>query len=329
MIEFDDEKDEIGADTTGSVGAESVGKEAIGAEAVVVPVQEGGGKPSVREPVMLRDVDLLEGAEILARYMEPYHQMSELAFLMVPTDMLEPAPFERDVSLSNAHKIRSSVMCSGIFVDPLVIIHSEDSNKYWVVNGYHRLLVGKDFGMERFPCLLLPRSGLSLYALYFNSEKAPTLADKSIQSMRMYRQLKEKLGGQLEFNFSSAFENCAYYVTFGFVYEQHKKFGGSTWENVLKSIDLFEKRDMNTMYDVRVHRAELVWALEGKVKELIDKMKDASGGRKIDNAIAKTLLVFHAKKFVAKAETFEDYCLMFLQALDRVDLTLVIPVVTK
>ena len=74
--------------------------------------------------------------------------------------------------------------------------------------------------------------------LPLNTEKAHNLRDRSMEVIRMARSLAKEQPRSKETDHTVAFE-AAYFLTLGTAYEERGRFAGSSYQSLLRRVDLF------------------------------------------------------------------------------------------
>ena len=74
------------------------------------------------------------------------------------------------------------------FLDPLIVVRGEDG-RLWTPNGRHRLAAAKVLGLKQITALISPDESLAYRILALNTEKAHNLKDRSLEVIRMARNL--------------------------------------------------------------------------------------------------------------------------------------------
>ena len=111
-----------------------------------------------------------DGGKVLSVYREPYGGRW-VVMAALPIDLVEPTPYQRNLSDAHARKLEAVIGKIGRFLDPIIAVRAqrpggsgvsgsggtEDSVKYWTPNGHHRLAAMKTlqfapglFGMQQF-----------------------------------------------------------------------------------------------------------------------------------------------------------------------------------
>ena len=91
-----------------------------------------------------------DGGKVFAIYREPYggHWMMLAA---LPIALVEPTPFQRNLSDTHVRKLEIVIGKIGRFLDPIIAVRapmSEQAAKYWTPNGNHRLSAMKTLGAK-------------------------------------------------------------------------------------------------------------------------------------------------------------------------------------
>jgi ParB family chromosome partitioning protein len=119
--------------------------------------------------------------------------------------------------------------------------------------------------------LVLPEPEVAYKILALNTEKAHNLREKSLEVVRMARDLAGK-GSLSEKDYELEFEEAAF-LTLGMCYEKNGRFAGGAYHPVLKRVDAFLAKPLAASLEVREKRAERVMELEGAVAEAMASLK--------------------------------------------------------
>src|SRR5690606_21987081 len=101
---------------------------------------------------------------------------------------VQPTPFQRDLSPTYAKRLAQKIEESGAFLDPLIVVRGE-RGELWTPNGRHRLAAAKTLGLRHVTALVSPDEALAYRILALNTEKAHNLKDRSLEVIRMARNL--------------------------------------------------------------------------------------------------------------------------------------------
>src|SRR5689334_15963355 len=174
------------------------------------------------------------GGAPLGAYREPLGGRP-LLLASLPFSAVQPTPFQRDLSPTHAKRLAGAIEATAAFLDPLIVVRGEDG-RFWTPNGRHRLAAAKVLGLKQITVLISPDETLSYRILALNTEKAHNLKDKSLEVVRMARNLAKRDPKRTEASLANEFE-AAELLTLGLVYEDNLRFGGGAYSPVLKKCD--------------------------------------------------------------------------------------------
>src|SRR6202790_5284403 len=235
------------------------------AELSVFP--DGGKLPnSVRE---LAEQINADGGAALAAYQEPVGDHWHL-FAMIPMAMLEPTPFQRDLSPAHMKRLVEVMKKLKRFTEPIVVVRSGDG--YWTPNGNHRRAAVTKLGAGMIPAIVMPEPEVAYQILALNTEKAHNLRDKALEVIRMYRGRLEGQPRANEKDFEFEFEKAPF-IPLGLCYEQKKKFSGGAYSPILTRVDTFMNKPLREAMEEREERAATVQHADDLVNELVAKGK--------------------------------------------------------
>jgi len=128
----------------------------------LAPAQQARGLAAADIVLGLEQVDIAELAALVQRnggaaigaYREP---LSGRALLLaaLPLGAVSPTPFQRDLSPTHARRLAARIDETGVFLDPLIVVHGEDG-QLWTPNGRHRLAAAKFPGLRQITALVPP-----------------------------------------------------------------------------------------------------------------------------------------------------------------------------
>ncbi|HEU4388600.1 MAG TPA: ParB N-terminal domain-containing protein [Blastocatellia bacterium] len=211
-----------------------------------------------------------DGGQVLATYKEPVGDHWQL-FALLPIDILDPTPFQRDISRTHAERLVKVIKKLDRFVDPVVAVRSEDG-RYWTPNGNHRRQALLKLKAEFVPVILIPEQEIAFKILALNTEKAHNLKEKSLEVIRMYRALAETRPGKTEEDFAFEFEEASY-ITLGLLYERHPRFAGGVFSPILKRVDGFLSVKLARGLEQREKRADQVDAANDLLSDAVNLLK--------------------------------------------------------
>jgi ParB family chromosome partitioning protein len=214
-----------------------------------------------------------DGGKVLAIYREPYGgRWVMLAAL--PIELVEPTPYQRNLSDTHVLKLELVIGKIGRFLDPIIAVRvpkSEQVARYWTPNGNHRLSAMKTLGAKSIVAIVVPEAAAAYQILAMNTEKAHNLREKSLEVIRMYRELA-RLDDATEETYAFEFEEPAF-ITLGLCYEERPRFSGGAYHPVLKRVDEFVKKPMHAAIVLRRERVKTVLALDDQIVEQVEALK--------------------------------------------------------
>jgi ParB family transcriptional regulator, chromosome partitioning protein len=249
------------------------------------------GKPRARKGVKLKPTEFLpaqlrletvpeelqalaaqveaDGGAVLSAYREPLGGHS-LLFAALPVEKVEPTSYQRDVSDAHVLKLTRAMDKTRRYLDPIIAVREPEG--FRTPNGGHRLTALKELGAKAILALIVPEREVAYQILALNIEKAHNLREKSLEVMRMYRDLARLDGTRKESEFALEFEEPSL-VTLGFAYEEKGRFSGGAYAPALKKVDQYFDRPLAETLAVREERAKKVLALDEAVGEAVEKLK--------------------------------------------------------
>ena len=214
-----------------------------------------------------------DGGKVLAIYREPFGgRWVMLAAL--PIELVEPTPFQRNLSDKHVRKLELVIGKIGRFLDPIIAVcasKGEQVAKYWTPNGNHRLSAMKTLGAKSIVAIVVPEAAAAYQILAMNTEKAHNLREKSLEVIRMYMELV-RLDDATEETYALEFEEPAF-ITLGLCYEERPRFSGGAYHPVLKRVDAFLKKPMRAAIELRRERARTMLALDDEIVKQVEALK--------------------------------------------------------
>jgi len=223
--------------------------------------------PSVAElAILVRDA----GGAPIGAYREPLGARSML-LASLPLGAVQPTPFQRDLSPTHAKRLATKIDETAAFLDPIIVVRGEDG-RLWTPNGRHRLAAAKVLGLKQITALISPDESLAYRILALNTEKAHNLKDRSLEVIRMARNLAKSRGSERENTFSAEFES-AELLTLGIVYERSPRFAGGAYGAFLKKVDRFSDRTLAASVRQREDYAARLTEIDARVKTIIGALQ--------------------------------------------------------
>ena len=176
-----------------------------------------------------------DGGSVLATYRDPLGGNWQI-FAGLPIELVEPTPYQRDLSDAHVAKLCSAIDRLGRYLDPMVVVRTENGG-YWTPNGNHRLAAMRTLGARSAVAIVVPEPEVAHRILLLNTEKAHNLRERALEVARLAQSLAE-LDDRPERQFEAEFEEAAL-VTLGFCYMENGRFAGGAYHPVLRRIDKF------------------------------------------------------------------------------------------
>jgi ParB family transcriptional regulator, chromosome partitioning protein len=244
----------------------------------LAPGKTGRGLEAAEVAIPLDSTDLAElvglvraaGGAPIGGYREPLGGRP-LLLASLPLGAVQPTPFQRDLSPTHAKRLAAKIDETAAFLDPLIVVRGEDG-RLWTPNGRHRLAAGKVLGLKQITALISPDESLAYRILALNTEKAHNLKDRSLEVIRMARNLAERRGSERETSFIAEFE-APELLTLGMVYEQSPRFAGGAYSAFLKKVDRFSERSLAASLAQRADFAARLTQIDAQVKRIIGALQ--------------------------------------------------------
>ena len=214
-----------------------------------------------------------DGGKVLAIYREPYGGRW-LVLSALPIELVEPTPYQRNLSDMHVRKLEAVIGKIGRFLDPIIAVRApklDHAAKYWTPNGNHRLSAMRTLGAKSIIAIVVPEAAAAYQILALNTEKAHNLREKSLEVIRMYKELA-RLDDATEETYALEFEEPAF-ITLGLCYEERPRFSGGAYHPVLKRVDDFLKKPLHATLDVRRARAKALLALDDQIVMQVEALK--------------------------------------------------------
>jgi ParB family chromosome partitioning protein len=211
------------------------------------------------------------GGYVVGSYKEPLGGHPVLLSIL-PTDAVEPTPFQRDLSDAHHKRLADVINKTGRFLDPIIAVVAP-RGKFWTPNGRHRLEAMRRLGAKSIAALVVPDSEVAWQILALNTEKAHNLKERSLEVIRIYRGLVEEDASRPESEFTFYLDEAAL-VTLGVCYERVPRFGGGVYHPILRRLENFTEEPLRAAIKDHEKRASMVLDLEQKVAAIVQKLKE-------------------------------------------------------
>lgn len=214
-----------------------------------------------------------DGGRVLSVYREPYGGQW-LVLAALPIELVEPTPYQRNISDTHVRKLEGVIGKIGRFLDPIITVRiakSDHAAKYWTPNGNHRLSAMRTLGAKSIIAIVVPEPSAAYQILALNTEKAHNLREKALEVIRMYRELVQ-LDQVTEETYALEFEEPAL-ITLGLCYEERPRFSGGAYHPVLKRVDEFLQKPLRAALRIRLQRAQTALALDDLIVKQVEALK--------------------------------------------------------
>jgi len=253
-----------------------------------------------------------EGGYVLGAYKDPLGS-NPLVFAILPIDSIEPTPFQRDLSDMHHKRLADVLDRTGMFLDPVIAV-TAPKRGFWTPNGRHRLEAMRRLGAKAIAALVVPKREVAWQILALNTEKAHNLKDKSLEVIRIFRNLMEETPGKTEKEFSYYLEEPSF-VTMGLCYEKNPRFSGAVYNSFVRRLTEFSEESLGKALKEHEKIAAMLLELDEKVAEVVKKLK-AKG---FVSPYLKTFVVARSNplRFMKEAPELEDLIKTIRGKVDR------------
>ena len=235
----------------------------------IAPDALGAGDPPAAVTRLAQAIER-DGGSVLSTYRDPLGGHWQI-FAGLPIDLVEPTPYQRDLSDAHVAKLCAAIDKLGRYLDPMVVVRTDDG-RYWTPNGNHRLAALRTLGARAAVAIVVPEPEVARRILLLNTEKAHNLRERALEVARLAVGLAE-LDDRPEREFETEFEEAAL-LTLGLCYLENGRFAGGAYHPVLRRIDKFLGSPLPKALDIRRERAARVLELEAAVGEAVQGLKD-------------------------------------------------------
>lgn len=211
------------------------------------------------------------GGVLLAAYRDPLGG-KPLALAVLPIDRIQPTPFQRDLSEAHHKRLAEVIDRAGQFLDPVIASPAPDGG-FWTPNGRHRLAAMQRLGARAITALVVPDPEVAWQILALNTEKAHNLRERSLEVIRIYRDLLARQPTRQEKEFAFYLEEPAL-VTLGAAYERKPSFAGGAYHPILRRVDEFLEEPLPEAVKRREQLAGQLLELDDTVSQIVAKLKE-------------------------------------------------------
>jgi ParB family chromosome partitioning protein len=210
------------------------------------------------------------GGVVTGQYLDPLGA-KPLLIAVLPIDQVEPTPFQRDVSDAHHKKLADVLDRTGIFLDPIIAITAPKSG-FWTPNGGHRLAAMRRLGAKAITALVVPQREVAWQILALNTEKAHNLKDKSLEVIRIFRNLMEDRAEKSEKEFSYYLEEVSF-IKMGLCYEKNARFSGGVYHSFVRRLTEFSEHSLKKSLPLHEDHVEKLLELDQRVGDVVQKLK--------------------------------------------------------
>ena len=228
-----------------------------------------------------------DGGTVLAPYKDPLGGNWQL-FAALPIDLVEPTPFQRDLSKPHVERLAAAIDKLGRYLDPMIVVRGErpveerperegregeaGAHPYWTPNGNHRLAALRQLGAKSVVAIVVPDIEVAHRILLLNTEKAHNLRERSLEVIRL-AELLARTESRPEKDYELEFEEPAL-LTIGLCYEQNGRFAGGAYHPILRRVEKFEGSALPKALEMRRERAARILELDVAVSEAMKRLKE-------------------------------------------------------
>jgi ParB family transcriptional regulator, chromosome partitioning protein len=224
-----------------------------------------------------------DGGTVLAPYKDPLGGNWQI-FAALPIDLVEPTPYQRDLSKPHVERLSAAMDKLGRYLDPMIVVRGGQpegeesalsepagSRPYWTPNGNHRLAALRALGARSVVAIVVPDIEVAHRILLLNTEKAHNLRERSLEVIRL-AQLLAETEDRSERDFEIEFEEPAL-LTIGLCYQENGRFAGGAYHPVLRRAEKWLGSALPKALETRRERAGRVLELDAAVSDAMKKLK--------------------------------------------------------
>jgi ParB family transcriptional regulator, chromosome partitioning protein len=241
----------------------------------IAPDAIGAGSPSP-ELTRLAQAIQEDGGAVLASYKDPLGGNWQL-FAALPIDLVEPTPYQRDLSKPHVERLSTAMDRLGRYLDPMIVVRGDREGEaggrpYWTPNGNHRLAALKRLGAQSVVAIVVPEVEVAHRILLLNTEKAHNLRERSLEVIRL-AELLAQTEDRAEEEFEVEFEEPAL-LTIGLCYQENGRFAGGAYHPVLRRAEKWLRSPLAKALETRRERASRVLELDAAVTDAMKRLKE-------------------------------------------------------
>jgi ParB family chromosome partitioning protein len=216
-----------------------------------------------------------DGGTVLAPYKDPLGGHWQI-FAALPIELVEPTPYQRDLSKPHVERLSEAMDKLGRFLDPMIVVRQEardeDGRPYWTPNGNHRLAALRRLGAKSVVAIVVPDIEVAHRILLLNTEKAHNLRERAIEVIRL-AELLATVESRPEREYDIEFEEPAL-LTLGLCYQENGRFAGGAYHPILRRVEQWEGAALPKALEMRRARASRILELDSAVTVAMKKLKE-------------------------------------------------------
>ena len=240
----------------------------------IPPESIGAGTPPAAITELAYSIQA-DGGTVLAPYKDPLGGHWQI-FAALPIDLVEPTPYQRDLSKPHVERLSEAMDKLGRFLDPMIVVRQESREKegrpYWTPNGNHRLAALRRLGARSVVAIVVPDIEVAHRILLLNTEKAHNLRERALEVIRL-AQLLAAAESRPEREYEIEFEEPAL-LTLGLCYQENGRFAGGAYHPILRRVEKWETAALPTALETRRERAARILELDSAVTDAMKRLKE-------------------------------------------------------
>jgi ParB family chromosome partitioning protein len=241
----------------------------------IAPDAIGAGTPPAAITRLAEAIET-DGGTVLAPYKDPLGGHWQI-FAALPIDLVEPTPYQRDLSMPHVERLSVAMDKLGRYLDPMIVVRGEqpggeEARPYWTPNGNHRLAALRELGARSVVAIVVPDIEVAHRILLLNTEKAHNLRERSLEVIRLAELLAET-ENRPERDYEIEFEEPAL-LTLGLCYQENGRFAGGAYHPILRRVEKFESSALPKALELRRERAARILELDAAVTDAMKRLKE-------------------------------------------------------
>jgi ParB family transcriptional regulator, chromosome partitioning protein len=249
----------------------------------IAPDAIGSGTPPAAIARLAEAIET-DGGTVLAPYKDPLGGNWQI-FAALPIDLVEPTPFQRDLSKPHVDRLSAAMDRLGRYLDPMIVVRGDQpdgeetalsaakvARPYWTPNGNHRLAALRALGARSVVAIVVPDIEVAHRILLLNTEKAHNLRERSLEVIRL-AELLAQTENRAERDYEIEFEEPAL-LTLGLCYQENGRFAGGAYHPVLRRAEKWSGSALPKALETRRERAARILELDAAVSEAMKKLKE-------------------------------------------------------